>query len=53
MAGLPQDGPLMSDVAQGRAAVARSEARGRAVIIIADNLKTHTAQGSLLVREPG
>jgi hypothetical protein len=38
---------------QGRAAVARSEARGRAVIIIADNLKTHTAQGSLLMREPG
>jgi transposase len=35
---------------QVRAAVARSTARGRVAIIIADNLKTHTAQGSLLVR---
>ena len=35
---------------QVRAAVARSKARGRVAIIIADNLKTHTAQGSLLVR---
>ncbi len=35
---------------QVRAAVARSRARGRVAIIIADNLKTHTAQGSLLVR---
>ncbi len=31
-------------------AVARSTARGRVAIIIADNLKTHTAQGSLLVQ---
>jgi len=38
---------------QVRAAVARSKARGRVSMIIADNLKTHTAQGSLLVREPG
>ncbi len=35
---------------QVRAAVARSTSRGRVTIIIADNLKTHTAQGSLLVR---
>ena len=35
---------------QVRAAVARSTARGRVAIIIADNLKTHTAEGSLLVR---
>jgi hypothetical protein len=35
---------------QVRAAVARSKARGRVAIIIADNLKTHTAEGSLLVR---
>jgi hypothetical protein len=30
--------------------VARSQAGGRVAIIIADNLKTHTAEGSLLVR---
>lgn len=35
---------------QVRAAVARSIARGRVAIVIADNLKTHTAKGSLLVR---
>jgi hypothetical protein len=35
---------------QVRAAVARSRARGRVAMIIADNLKTHTAKGSLLVR---
>jgi hypothetical protein len=35
---------------QVHAAVARSKARGRVAMIIADNLKTHTAQGSLLVR---
>ncbi len=35
---------------QVRAAVARSKARGHLAIIIADNLKTHTAEGSLLVR---
>ena len=35
---------------QIRAAVARSTSRGRVAIIIVDNLKTHTAQGSLLVR---
>jgi hypothetical protein len=38
---------------QVRAAVARSASRGRVAIIIVDNLKTHTAQGSLLVRESG
>src|SRR6266852_5138502 len=35
---------------QVRAAVARSKERGRIAIIITDNLKTHTTQGSLLVR---
>jgi transposase len=35
---------------QVRAAVARSKARGRLALVITDNLKTHTAQGSLLVR---
>ncbi len=40
----------MSHASQVRAAVARSQARGRVAIIIADNLKTHTAEGSLLVR---
>ena len=40
----------MADVSQLRAAVVRSTSRGRVAIIIADNLKTHTAQGSLLVR---
>jgi transposase len=35
---------------QVRAAVARSKQRGRAAIVIADNLKTHTSAGSLLVR---
>jgi transposase len=30
--------------------VTRSTSRGRVAIIIADNLKTHTVQGSLLVR---
>jgi transposase len=50
MAGLPQDERLTSNVSQVRAAVARSTSRGRVAIIIADNLKTHTAQGSLLVR---
>ena len=42
--------PLMCDVAQVRAAVARSKQRGRIAIVIADNLKTHTPAGSLLVR---
>jgi DDE superfamily endonuclease len=32
-------------------AVARSQARGRVAIVIADNLGTHTPQGSLLVRQ--
>src|SRR6266568_1067722 len=50
MAGSPRDGRLMSHASQVRAAMARSQARGRVAIIIADNLKTHTAQGSLLVR---
>ena len=35
---------------QVRAAVARSKQRGRVAMIITDNLKTHTAEGSLLVR---
>ena len=35
---------------QLRAAVARSKKRGRVAIIITDHLKTHTAEGSLLVR---
>lgn len=35
---------------QVRAAVARSKLRGRVAIVIADNLKTHTSEGSLLVR---
>ncbi len=53
MGGLRQGGPPMSDVSQLRAAVARSKKRRRVAIIITDNLKTHTLQGSLLVREPG
>ena len=40
----------MSNASQVRAAVARSTSHERVAIIIADNLKTHTAQGSLLVR---
>jgi hypothetical protein len=35
---------------QVRAAVARSKQRGRVAIVLADNLKTHTSAGSLLVR---
>jgi transposase len=35
---------------QVRAAVVRSKQRGRVAIVIADNLKTHTSAGSLLVR---
>src|SRR6059058_1024941 len=35
---------------QVRAAVARSQQRGRVAIVIADNLRTHTSAGSLLVR---
>ncbi len=35
---------------QVRSAVARSTQRGRVAIVIADNLKTHTPAGSLLVR---
>jgi hypothetical protein len=34
---------------QVRSAVARSKQRGRVAIVIADNLKTHTSAGSLLV----
>ena len=45
-----RDVRLMSDVAQVRAAVLRSKQRGRVAIVIADNLKTHTSAGSLLVR---
>jgi hypothetical protein len=43
----------MFDVAQVRAAVARSKKHGRVAIIMTGNLKTHTPHGSLLVREPG
>lgn len=35
---------------QVRAAVARSKQRGRVAIVMADNLRTHTSAGSLLVR---
>lgn len=35
---------------QIRAAVVRSQQRGRVAMVIADNLKTHTSAGSLLVR---
>lgn len=37
--------------AQVRTAVARSRARGRVAIVIADNLRTHTPVGSKLVRQ--
>ena len=37
--------------AQVRRAVARSQARGRVAIVLADNLRTHTARGSKLVRQ--
>jgi transposase len=37
--------------AQGRAAVARSRARGRMAIVIVDTLRTHTPAGSKLVRQ--
>jgi transposase len=40
----------MSSGSRVRAAVARSKQRGRVAIVIADNLKTHTSAGSLLVR---
>jgi hypothetical protein len=50
MAGSLRDAPLMCDVAQVRAAVARSTRRRRVAIVIADNLKAHTPAGSLLVR---
>lgn len=40
----------MCDVAQVRAAVARSKRRGRVAIVKASNLKAHTPAGSLLVR---
>lgn len=36
---------------QLRAAIARSRARGRVAIVIADNLKTHTPRGSKAVRQ--
>jgi transposase len=35
---------------QLRAAIARSRPRGRVAIVLADNLRTHTPRGSLLVR---
>jgi hypothetical protein len=37
--------------AQVRTAVARSQARGRVAIVLVDNLRTHTARGSKLVRQ--
>jgi transposase len=37
--------------AQLRTAVARSRSRGRSAIVVADNLRTHTAAGSKLVRQ--
>ena len=37
--------------AQVRAALARSRARGRMALVIVDNLRTHTAAGSRLVRQ--
>lgn len=37
--------------AQVRRAVARSQARGRVAIVLADNLRTHTAAGAKLVRQ--
>ena len=40
----------MSNASQVRTAVARAPARGHVAIIIVDNLRTHTAEGSLLVR---
>lgn len=36
---------------QVRTAVARSQARGRVALVIADNLRTHTEAGSRLVRQ--
>ena len=36
---------------QLRAALARSRQRGRVALVIADNLRTHTPRGSLLVRQ--
>lgn len=50
MAGLLLGALPMCNVAQVRAAVARSKRRGRVAIVITDNLKTHTSAGSLLVR---
>jgi transposase len=49
MAGLPPFRTADVFCDQVRTAVTRSQARGRVAIIITDNLKTHTAQGSLLV----
>jgi transposase len=37
--------------AQGRAAVARAQARGRVAIVLADNLRTHPPAGSKLGRQ--
>lgn len=36
---------------QVRTAVARSQARGRGAVVLCDNLRTHTAAGSKLVRQ--
>ena len=53
MAGLRQDEQLMSFATRCVRRWPVRASRGRVTMIIADNLKTHTAQGSLLVREPG
>jgi len=50
MAGSPPDGRLMSFATKCVRRWLVRASRGRVAIIIADNLKTHTAQGSLLVR---
>src|SRR5205085_6002040 len=50
MAGSPQDEQQMTSREQLRAAVVRSQQRGRVAIVIADNLRTHTSACSLLVR---
>jgi hypothetical protein len=50
MAGSPQDELLMSFVNRCAQQWRVRAQRGRVAIIITDNLKAHTAQGSLLVR---
>ena len=50
MAGLPPFRTADVFCQQVRIAVARSKECGRVAMIVTDNLKTHTAEGSLLVR---